>query len=100
MTRSGKRSIGAYALAMALLCAPARGQVPEALSGRAVTAIQIEGETSGATSARDVGIPIGASLDRRLVGAAPSCGCSRAGAGPTCRSTPPRATRGWSSTSA
>lgn len=51
-----------WALAM-----PASAQLPRNLVRRRVVDVRVTGETSGATGARDVGIPIGAPLTRRLL---------------------------------
>ncbi|HJL15097.1 MAG TPA: POTRA domain-containing protein [Sandaracinaceae bacterium LLY-WYZ-13_1] len=60
------------ALALALGCAlawasTATAQIPSHLVRRRVVAVRVTGETSGATGARDVGIPLGAPLTRRLL---------------------------------
>ena len=47
-------------LGAALLPCAASAQVPSSLTGRAITAIRIEGETSGATGADEVGVAVGA----------------------------------------
>jgi outer membrane protein assembly factor BamA len=55
-------------IALALLfAAPARAQIPAELVRRPVVSVEVTGETSGATDASDVGIPIGAPLTRRLL---------------------------------
>jgi len=51
-----------WALAM-----PASAQLPRNLVRRRVVDVRVTGETSGATGARDVGIPVGAPLTRRLL---------------------------------
>lgn len=50
-----------------LLASSASAQVPPGLAERPVVGVRISGETSGATSARDVGIPVGAPLTRQLL---------------------------------
>lgn len=52
---------------LVLWASPASAQLPQHLEGRRVAAIRIVGESSGATSARDVGIPLGARLSRQLL---------------------------------
>ncbi len=55
-------------IALVLACASsASAQIPTHLERRRVASVRVTGETSGATGARDVGIPIGAPLTRRLV---------------------------------
>jgi len=54
-------------LALLLLASTASAQIPAALEGRRVADVQITGETSGATGAHDVGIPLGAPLTRELL---------------------------------
>src|SRR5690606_27193321 len=53
--------------ALLLLASTASAQIPAALEGRRVADVQITGETSGATGAHDVGIPLGAPLTRELL---------------------------------
>jgi len=45
----------------------ARAQLPSRLNGRRVVSVRVEGETSGATGANEVGIAVGATLSRRLL---------------------------------
>jgi outer membrane protein assembly factor BamA len=60
--------IGAsLALSAAAWAAPAAAQIPTHLRRRRVVDVRVTGETSGATGARDVGIPLGAPLSRRLL---------------------------------
>ncbi|MCB9593918.1 MAG: BamA/TamA family outer membrane protein [Sandaracinaceae bacterium] len=54
-------------LALTLGASVAGAQVPARLAGRRVMAVRIEGETSGATSADDVGVTPGVPLSRALV---------------------------------
>lgn len=54
-------------LAVSLLASAATAQIPAHLAGRRVATVRIEGETSGATTAEDVGIPLGSTLTRHLV---------------------------------
>jgi outer membrane protein assembly factor BamA len=51
----------------ALAAGAASAEVPATLRGARVRAISIEGEMRGRLGARDVGIPLGASLTRRLL---------------------------------
>lgn len=50
-----------------LLTAPSHAQIPSHLRRHRIVDVRIAGETSGATGARDVGIPLGAPLTRRLL---------------------------------
>ncbi len=45
----------------------ARAQLPPRLNGRRVVSVRVEGETSGATGASEVGIELGTGLSRRLL---------------------------------
>lgn len=54
-------------VALLALASPASAQIPASLVRRPVEAVRITGETSGATGARDVGIPLGALLTRQLL---------------------------------
>ncbi|MCZ7681467.1 MAG: hypothetical protein M5U28_22795 [Sandaracinaceae bacterium] len=56
--------------ALLVLASTARAQIPAHLARRRIAAVRVSGETSGATGARDVGIPIGVPLTRRLLRAA------------------------------
>lgn len=56
--------------ATSIVASVAGAQIPDHLAGRPVRAVRIEGETSGATSAADVGIEVGAPLSRALLRAA------------------------------
>lgn len=63
-----KRTRCLFLLLSILLCAPiARAQVPPSLARRPVEAVRVTGETSGATGADDVGIPLGTPLSRQLL---------------------------------
>lgn len=56
------------ALASAVVCVPgARAEVPEALRGRPVVGVVIEGEPNAALDERAVGLLLGKALDRRRV---------------------------------
>jgi outer membrane protein insertion porin family len=50
--------------------ATVRGQIPTELRGRPVLEVVVEGETEGLTSAREIGIPLGAPLTRAMLRAA------------------------------
>ncbi|MGE0785649.1 MAG: POTRA domain-containing protein [Sandaracinaceae bacterium] len=57
-----------FAFILALLAThPAHAQLARHLTGRRVIAVHVEGETSGATGASDIGIEIGSVLDRALL---------------------------------
>jgi len=62
-------ALGAVCLTVAALAlaGPARADVPIELRGRRILGVEIAGETEGITSARALGIPIGATLTRPLV---------------------------------
>jgi outer membrane protein insertion porin family len=54
---------------LALLCvaAPARAEIPPALNGKPIVAVEVAGETAAIAAAREVGVPLGAPLNRALV---------------------------------
>ncbi len=54
-------------LAALLLAAPARADVPLGLRGQRIVEVEVAGETAGITAEREIGIPLGAPLSRRLV---------------------------------
>jgi outer membrane protein assembly factor BamA len=54
-------------VALLALAAPASAQLPAHLARRTIVAVRVAGETSGATTEREVGIPVGAPLTRRLL---------------------------------
>ena len=65
---SFRRAVASLCVCAALLCgASAHAQVPRELLRRPITVVRVTGETSGATGARDVGVPVGVPLTRRLV---------------------------------
>ena len=59
----------ALLLSLALLCvaAPARAEIPPDLNGKPIVAVEIAGETAAIAPAREVGVPLGAPLNRALV---------------------------------
>lgn len=57
----------AMATAGLVVVGPARADVPIELRGRPVVSVEVAGETAGLISARELGIPIGASLTRQLI---------------------------------
>jgi outer membrane protein insertion porin family len=57
----------ALACALVMWALPAAAQLPTPFEGRSVESIRIVGESSGATSARDVGIPLGVPVSRQLL---------------------------------
>lgn len=61
------RAVVAAVAALFVLASTAGAQVPAHLARRRVTAVRVAGETSGATGAGDVGIPVGAPLTRRML---------------------------------
>jgi outer membrane protein assembly factor BamA len=50
-----------------LLVVPARAEVPADLMGKPVAEVEVAGETAAIVSAREIGIPLGAPLNRALV---------------------------------
>lgn len=60
----------AVAAVISSLALAARADVPIDLRGLRVVGVEVAGETAGITSAREIGIPIGAALTRPLVRAA------------------------------
>lgn len=67
----GLRALGIW-LALALLgvAAPSRAEIPESLSGQPIVLVRIAGESAAIAPAREVGVPLGAPLNRALVRAA------------------------------
>ena len=55
------------ALGLWLIARLAVAQIPEALADRPIGRVEIVGESSGATGARDIGVPLGARLSRTLL---------------------------------
>ncbi len=62
-----RRAALSCAASLVLFTGAANAQIPPHLVRRRVASVEVAGETSGATGARDVGIPIGAPLTRRLL---------------------------------
>lgn len=56
--------------ALALAASTARAYVPLELRGRRVVEVRVEGATEGLTPAREIGIPLGAPVTRKLLRAA------------------------------
>ncbi|HMI91244.1 MAG TPA: POTRA domain-containing protein, partial [Polyangiales bacterium] len=56
-----------FAGVLLLLVVPARAEVPSDLMGKPVAEVEIAGETAAIVGAREVGIPLGAPLNRALV---------------------------------
>ena len=49
------------------LASEAQAEIPKELSGRPIVAVEIAGETSAIAPAREVGIPLGAPLNRAVL---------------------------------